>query len=121
MEWKCSHPIEKLFIFLCQIPIAKKVNLNVCEPIFICRQELKSLSIGSHILEETHARSLGLYLYLFTVSISVSESGSARGFFPFLGHCRFMLAKEGSVGFLCHCTKHLETPLAGIFGFINKS
>lgn len=54
MEWKCSHPIEKLFIFLWQIPIAKEVNLNVCEPKFICRQELKSLSIGSHILEETH-------------------------------------------------------------------
>lgn len=113
MEWKCSHPIEKLFIFLWQIPIAKKANLNVCEPKFICHQELKSLSIGSHTLEETHMPDL----HLLTVCISVSESGSARGSFPFLGHCRFMLAKEGSVGFLCHCAKHLETPFGWDFWF----
>lgn len=37
--------------------------------------------------------------------------------FPFLGHCRFMLAKEGSVGFLCHCAKHLETPFGWDFWF----
>lgn len=118
MEWKCSHPIEKLFIFLWQIPIAKEVNLNVCEPKFICRQELKSLSIGSHILEETHMPDPSDSISISSpFAFPFQSRGSARGSFPFLGHCCFMLAKEGSIGFLCHCAKHLETPFGWDFWF----